>query len=284
MGVVERLLEAVVLLLRADAEYIVANIRFVEDRGEIDARCLPVVGCFSGVEAFHMADHFIDRAEAEFGHDFAQLHRDEGHEIDHMLGLAGEVFAEFRILGGDADRAGVFLADAHHEAADRDQRCGGEAVFLGAEECGDCDIAASFELTVGFEYHAAAQVVEEQDLIRFGEAEFPWSAGIVDRRRWRCASAAVVAGDEDHIRVGLGDAGGDRADTDFGDQLHIDAGARIGIFQIMNQFGEVFDRVDVMVGWWRNQSDAGRRVADLGDPWVDLRAGEFAAFAGFCAL
>ena len=284
MGVVEGLLEAVVLLLRANAEDFIADIRLVEDRGEIHTGGLPVIGSFAGIEAFHMADHFIDRAEAELGHDFAQLHGDEGHEIDHMLGFAGEIFAEFRILGGDADRAGVFLADAHHQAADRDQWCGGEAVFFGAEKCGDRDIATGLELTVGFEHHAAAEVVEEEDLVGFGKAQLPWSAGIVDRRRWRGTSAAVVTGDEDHIRVGLGDASGDRADADFCDQLHIDAGARVGIFQIVDQLGEVFDRVDVVVRWWRDQSDAGRRVADLGDPWVDLGAGEFAAFAGFCAL
>ena len=46
-------------------------------------------------------------------------------------GLPVEVLAELRILGGDADRAGVFLANPHHQAADGDERRGGETVFLG---------------------------------------------------------------------------------------------------------------------------------------------------------
>jgi ATP/maltotriose-dependent transcriptional regulator MalT len=78
-----------------------------------------------------VADHLVDGAETELGHDFAHFHGDEGHEIDHVLGLAGEVLAQLRILGGDADRAGVLLADAHHQAADGNQRRGGESVFLG---------------------------------------------------------------------------------------------------------------------------------------------------------
>ena len=49
VGVVEGLLESVVLLLRADAEDLVADIRLVEDRGEIHAGGLPVIGSFAGV-------------------------------------------------------------------------------------------------------------------------------------------------------------------------------------------------------------------------------------------
>ena len=46
-------------------------------------------------------------------------------------GLPAKFLRSFGILGGDADRAGVFLADAHHQAADGDERRGGETVFLG---------------------------------------------------------------------------------------------------------------------------------------------------------
>ena len=38
----------------------------------------------------------------------------------------------------------------------------------------------------------------------------------------RGAGAAVVAGDEDVVGVGLRDAGGDGADADLGDELHRD--------------------------------------------------------------
>ena len=59
---------------------------------------------------------------------------DEAEEVDDVLGLAGEARAQLRILRGDADRAGVEVAVAHHDAAQRDQRRGGEAELLGAEQ------------------------------------------------------------------------------------------------------------------------------------------------------
>ena len=70
-------------------------------------------------------------------HDLAHLLGDEDHEVDHVLGLALELLAQLRVLRRDADRAGVEVADAHHDAARRDQRRGGEAELLGAEQRGD---------------------------------------------------------------------------------------------------------------------------------------------------
>ena len=47
VGVVERLLETVVLRLGADAADFIADIRLVEDGGEIHAFGLPVIGGFA---------------------------------------------------------------------------------------------------------------------------------------------------------------------------------------------------------------------------------------------
>ena len=72
-----------------------------------------------------------------------------------VLRLAGELLAQPRILRGDAGRAGVQVADAHHDAARGDERRGGEAEFLGAEQRGDGDVAAGLELAVGLDGDAA---------------------------------------------------------------------------------------------------------------------------------
>ena len=85
--------------------------------------------------------------------------RDEAHEVHDVLRLAGELLAQLRILRRDAGRAGVQMADAHHDAARRHQRRGREAEFLGAEQRGDDDIAAGLQLTVGLDRDAAAQIV-----------------------------------------------------------------------------------------------------------------------------
>ena len=79
-------------------------------------------------------------------------------------------------------------------------------------------------------------------------------------------------------------AGGDRADAGFGDQLHVDARLGVGVLQVVNQLRDVLDRVDVVVRRRRDQRHAGRRVAHLGDPRIDLVAGQLAALAGLGAL
>ena len=105
--------------------------------------------------------------------------------------------------------------------------------------------------------------------------------------RWTrqgCTGSAVVACDEDDVGVRLGDTSGDGSDSNFGDELHVDAGARVGVLQVMDQLSEVFDRVDVMVRRRETSPTPGSGVANFGNPWIDLGAREFAPFAGLSAL
>ncbi len=177
------------------------------------------------VEHVDAADHFVERAEAKLGHDLADLLGDEEEEIDDVFGLAGELRAQRGILRGDADGAGVQMALAHHDAAHGDQRRGGEAELFGAQQRGDGDVAAGLQFAIGLHADAAAQIVHDQHLLGFGEAQFPGDAGVLDGSERRSAGAAVMAADQHHVGMGFGDAGGDGADADFGDQLDGNAGA-----------------------------------------------------------
>ncbi len=103
---------------------------------------------FRGFEHVGAADHVGERAEAELRHEFAHFLRDELHEVHGVLRIAGEFRAQLRILRGDADGAGVQMADAHHDAAERDERRGREAELLRAEQRGDDDVAAGLHLAV----------------------------------------------------------------------------------------------------------------------------------------
>ena len=201
-----------------------------------------------------------------------------------MLRLAGEALAQLRVLGGDADRAGVEVALAQHDAAHDDQRRRREAELLGAEQAGDGDVAAGLELAVRLDDDAAAQVVGDEHLLRLGDAELPGQAGVLDRRLGRGAGAAAVAADQDDVAVALRDAGGDRADAELGDELDVDARRRVRVLEVVDQLRQVLDRVDVVVRRRRDQLDAGRRVAHPADVLVDLVAGELAALAGLGAL
>ena len=68
------------------------------------------------------------------------------------------------------------MADAHHDAAERDERRGGETKFFRAEQRGDDHVAAGLHLAVRLDHDAAAQIVQHERLVRLGEAEFPRQA------------------------------------------------------------------------------------------------------------
>ena len=128
-----------------------------------------------------MADHLFEGPEAQHGHVLTDFPGHEGHEVDHVLRIAGEALAQLGVLRGDADGTGVEMADAHHHAAQRDQRRRGEAELLGTEQRADDDVATGLHLAVHFDRHARTQVVDEQDLIRLGDAELPGQARVLDR-------------------------------------------------------------------------------------------------------
>src|SRR5690606_33855159 len=131
---------------------------------------------------------------------------------------------------------------------------------------------------------AAAQVVEEKRLLGLGEADFPRAASVGQRGQRRGAGAALVARDRHVVGARLGNAGGDRADADFADQLDRDARGRVHVLEVVDELREIFDRVDIVVRRGRDQAYARSRVADLADRLVDLVPGQLAALAGLSAL
>jgi len=72
------------------------------------------------------------------------------------------------------------VALAHHDAAHGDERGGGEAELFRAKQGGDDDVAAGLQFAVGLHLDARAEVVEQEDLLRFGEAEFPGKSRVLD--------------------------------------------------------------------------------------------------------
>ena len=117
------------------------------------------------------------------------------------------------------------MALAGHVATDRDQDRGAEAEFLRPEQRRHDDVFRRLEAAVGAQADARAQAVHDQGLLRLGQTELPRAAGVLDRGQRRGAGAAGVAGDQDVVGAGLGDAGRDRAHARFRDQLDADLGA-----------------------------------------------------------
>src|ERR1700686_3374022 len=117
-----------------------------------------------------------------------------------------------------------------------------------------------------------------------GKPDLPRRTGMLYRGERRGAGAALVAGDGDVVGTRLRHAGGDGADADFGDELYGDVAVGVDVLQVEDQLRQVFDRINIVMRWRRNEADARRRMAHLGDGLVDFVAGQLAAFAGLGAL
>ena len=155
-------------------------------------------------------------------------------------------FERSSVLRRHAHRAGVEMADPHHDAAADHQRSGREAELLGPEQCADDHVATGLQLAVDLHHDPVAEPIQQQRLLRLGETELPRAAGVLQRGQRGRTRAAVVAGDQHHIGLGLGD-GSDRTDTNLGDQLHVHPRRRVGALQVVDQLLEILDRVDVVV-------------------------------------
>ena len=132
-----------------------------------------------------------------------------------MLRLTGEALAQHRILGGDTDRAGVQMTLAHHDAAFDHQRRGGETELIGTEQGADDDVATGLHLTVNLNADTRTQAVEHQGCwVSARPSSHGEPACLMDDTGKRPVPP-IVTGDHDVIGLGLGDTGGNRADTDF---------------------------------------------------------------------
>ena len=217
-------------------------------------------------------------------HDFSQFPRDKAHEADHVFGLALEAGAQLRLLGRDARGTAVQIAYAHHHAAHGDQRRSSEPEFLRAKQRGYGHVPPRHELAVGFQHDTAPQAVEHKRLLRLGQTHFPGQARMANGGARAGAGAAVVSADENHIRATLGHARGHGAHARFCHQLDADARLAVGVFQVVNQFGQILDGVDIMMRRRRDQPYARCGMPRFGDPGIHLFAWQLPAFAGLGAL
>ena len=265
---------AVVAVHLADPRDVVPSFlgHVLEDRIEVDHVRLRVIGHLALAQVFGAADQVVELAHPELRHDLADLLGDRVEEVDDVLFGPLELRTVLRVLGGDPDRAGVQVALADIDAAHRDQGDRAEVELLGTEDrCVD-DIHSGAQTTVGAERHPLAEIVQHQHLLGLGKTDLPGQASVFDGRQWRRAGAPLMAADQDDIGVRLGDASGDGTDAGLGDQLHADARARVDLLEIVDQLGQVLDRIDVVVRRRADELHAGLGVAQPGDDAVHLVA------------
>lgn len=230
----------------------------MQQSAEVDALLLPMIRSLNSIQTVGASDHFLNGAEAEAGHNFAQILRDESHKVNDMLRIASKVLAQIRILCCDADRTGVHLTDPHHDATYSHQRRCGESELFGAQQRGYGQIAAAQHFAVGFQDDPVAQIVQHQRLMRFGKTQFPRKAGMADGVHWRRACSSIVSADQDNVGTAFCHTCGNRSDTNLGYQLHVDIRARVGVLQVVNQLRQILDGINVMVRRRRDQTHARR--------------------------
>ena len=132
-----------ILILRLELSNPSANFRLIQDLAQVKSLGFPVIDCLFNFQTIYSAHHLVDCAEAELSHDLSDFPRDKGHEVDSMRRIAGKVLTQSRVLCRDSDRAGIQMADPHHDAAQRHQgrRCKTE--FFCSQHSSNNDVAAS---------------------------------------------------------------------------------------------------------------------------------------------
>ncbi len=283
--VVQAHVEAVVLALdaaRGDARPDLVRRR--QDRRQVDVRALrraPVLAYHQLVRAPH---HLVHRAEPEPRHDPAHLVRNVVEQVDHVLRRALELRPERRVLRRNPHRARVRVALAVVHAPQRNERQRRKSPLLRAKKARNRHIPPSLQLPVHLHSHAPAEVVQHKRLVRFRKAQLPGEPRMLDAREARSARAAVVARDENVVRLRLCDARRHNANSDLGHEFHRHARARVRALQVVDQLLQVLDRVDVVVRRRRDEAHAGRRVARARNRDAHLVSGQLPAFPGLRAL
>ena len=130
----------------------------------------------------------------------------------------------------------------------------------------------------------ACGAIGHQGPVGLGHPQFPGQARPVDGVPGGGAGAAVAAADVDHLGPRLGHPSGDGAHPVLGAQLYPDVGPAVGVFQVVDQLGQILDGVDIVVGRWGDKPHAGGGEPGFGHPGVDLLAGELAPLAGLGSL
>ena len=202
-------------------------------------------------------------------------------DVQQVLGQGPRVAVEHLGVGGETGRA-LDVAVLGHHALEHHQRGRAELEAVAAEQGGDDHVATGLVGAGAAQHHLVPDPVDAERLMHLGHADLGRAAGVLEAGHRRGPGAAGVAGHVDHVGAGLGHPDRDGADAFGGDQLddHPDAGG----LAVVDQLGEVLDRVGVVVRRRRDELDPGCAAPGGGDVDRHLRRGQLAALAGLGAL
>ena len=176
------------------------------------------------------------------------------------------------------------VALPHHDASHGNQRSRGEAPLFSTKHTCDGNIATRANLAVGLDSDTSSEIVEDKGLVGLGETKLPRQTSVLDTGPSRGTGTTVVAGDEDMVGLSLRDTTCYDADADFGDELDGDTRTGVRTLQVVDELLQVLDRVNIVVGRGRNETDAGGGVTGARDRGGHLVSRQLTTLARFGSL
>ena len=191
---------------------------------------------------------------------------------------------KLRVLCGNAHRTGIQITFTHHHASQNYQGCCTKAILLGTKQRHEHDVATALQLTVYLQANLSAQTILNQGLLSLRQTNLWRNTCKAHARSRTCTCTAL--GSRDYYQVGfsLCHTCCDGAHSALGNKLHANGCTRVHILEVEDELRKVFDRIDVVVRWWRNKADARDRMASLCDDVVDLETWQLTTLAWLCAL
>ena len=139
-------------------------------------------------------------------------------------------------------------------------------------------------MAISLQSHLITQAIHHQSLLCLGKTNLWRDTSKAHTAGRTCASAALSARDDDEISLCLSYTGGDSAHTALSYELHAYRCCRVDILEIKDELGKVFDGIDVMMRWRRDESDARNSVTSLGNDFIDLESRQLSALTRLSTL
>ena len=191
-----------------------------------------------------------------------------------MIGITGKTFSQFRILCSHTNRTSIQMTFAHHDTTFHNQCSSCNAPFFCTQAMRQWQYPCLFSFVhLPAPPHGCVNLFFTSVWCVSAKPKFPWQTGMFDRTDRRCTCTTIMPGYQHHIGFCFCNTSSNGTYACFADQFHIDPCAAICIFQIKYQLRQIFNRINIVMRWRRDQSNTGSSMPDLPDPFIHFMAG-----------
>ena len=238
-------------------------------------------GCaINMLQEIDTSNQIFELGHTQHCHPFACFFSNKPEKVNDALYIAHKVIcSQLVILRRNACSAIIEMADAQVLTAHGNHWRSAKTKALGAQNSRFDNIEAGFHTAVCLNANLATKPVATKRLMDLSKSELPGRASVPNRRQWAGSRTAVITRNGNQICVCFRNTGSDCANSGFRYEFYRDQGFGIDLFQIEYELSQIFDRVDIMMWWWRYQSDARDRIAEAGNQIVYLASRQLTTFS-----